>query len=94
MRTHDLESKVARTMDVIDTAQLKIYLQNLTLTAVEIDDEVAKLKQDIIAAAHKHHLTVDEKSTQPDSPFGNKEKSGNVIKLVDKRQTDMATRVG
>ena len=92
-RTAQFESKIAQTVEILDTNRLKFHLQQISISAVEIDEEVAKLKQDIIMAAHKHHLTVDNNDTNPDSPFDTPEKREHLIRIVEKQKKDITARV-
>lgn len=92
-RIIQLESRIAQTVQRLDTTQLQTHLQTIPISAIEIDAEVAALKADIITAAHKHHLTIDRDETQPDNPFDLPENRERLIKIVEK-QDDVAARVG
>lgn len=82
VRTTTLEQRIVQHASAINTAQLQIYLQNLSINPVEIDAEVEALKADIIKAAHKHQLTVDKDDTQTDSPFNTPQKREQLLKIV------------
>jgi len=91
-RTTHLESQIATSVNAIDTTRLKSHLQTMSISAVEIDEEVAALKKDIIKAAHKHHLTLDREETQPESPFDTQKRTA-LLKIVEKQKSDVAVKV-
>lgn len=93
-RVTQFEYKLSQHVLPINTAQLKSHLQNISISVVEIDTEVAKLKQDIIDTAHLHQIKVNQEVTRPDSPFNTEEKRNHLIKIVEKRKQDITTRVG
>lgn len=88
-----LESHIARTVQVLDTNELKYHLQTIQISTVDIDAEVAALKADIINAAHKHRLTISKDETQPDNPFNTPENQERLIAVVEK-QKQIVARVG
>ena len=92
MQISHLESRISQLSSVINTTQLKVHLQTIAISSVEIDAEVAALKADIIKAAQKHHLKLDQEATLTENMPAPKE-PGQLIKLVEKRE-DVAARVG
>ena len=91
-RLATLEARVVQRATVINTTLLQYQLQQISISIVEIDAEVAALKQDIINAAHKHHLTIDKSNTQPDNPFKSPQSRGRLLKVMEKRE-QKSTRV-
>ncbi len=85
MRITNIENRISLGIDVLDTARLQAHLQRIPLSIIEIDAEVAALKQDIIQAAQEHHITVDEEETQPENPFKSAGNQQRLIKVLEKQ---------
>lgn len=93
MRITSIENRISVGIDALDTTRLQAHLQGIPLSVIEIDAEVASLKQDIIQAAQEHHITVDEDETQPENPFKSVENQQRLIKILEK-QDDLQVLVG
>jgi len=86
VRINTHENRIANQVNALDTARLQSHLQGINISVVEIDAEVAALKEDILIAAQKHHLTVDEDDTHPDRAYATKnEKRIRVLEKEEKR---------
>ena len=92
-RLSQLESQLVQRVRILDTLELRYHLQAIPLLAVDIDAEVAALKDEIIKAAHKHRLTINKDETQPENPFQTPENQERLITLVEK-QKQIVARVG
>ena len=86
------EAIIAQSVSKLDMALLQFHLQSIPISAVAIDDEVEALKAEIIATAHKHHITVDKRDTQPENLFNNPQNRDRLLKVMSK-QEGIKTRV-
>lgn len=92
-RLNQLETHIANRVNAVDTTRLQSHLQDMTVSVVEIDAEVAALKEDLIAAAHKHHLKVDENDTEPELKVDPDLRANRIIRVLETKTDNRSARV-
>jgi len=90
IRIGSTEDKINSYIHTPDTSRLQSHLQDINISVVEIDAEVSALKQDIVNAAHKHHLTVDETDTRPESPFVSEDQQDKLLRMIETQNAPTA----